>query len=90
VLEAVRGWEFHAKLPHVGESEEGSDVVEEHESSKPQEESEEVWSPEELDKELDGLLRSDYVSLLLEHEQHIRSPPSESRELLPSCSTNCE
>jgi protein kinase C substrate 80K-H len=88
VLEAVRGWEYLAGLPHVGEAEkeEGSDV-EDAGAGEGKQDSQEVleegmWSAERLDQDLDSLVGSDYVSLLLEHEEHIRSPPkSSSREL---------
>jgi protein kinase C substrate 80K-H len=79
VLEAVRGWEIHAGLPHIGEKEEGSDGDAADAAKTEEEELEEgMWSAEKLDKDLDGLLRSDHVSLLLEHEEHIRSPSPDS------------
>ncbi|KAF5357648.1 hypothetical protein D9758_007540 [Tetrapyrgos nigripes] len=85
VLEAVRGWEYIAGLPHindVGKNGGDSDVSDEEagisDSSENVEEEEELeegmWTKEELDKELDDLLKSDYVSLLMEHEEHVRSP----------------
>lgn len=92
VLEAVRGWEYFAKLPHindvgkdgdkdtdVSDAEAGSDDGEEdskvEEEKKEEEELEEgMWTAEELEKELDDLLQTDYVSLLLEHEEHVVSP----------------
>jgi protein kinase C substrate 80K-H len=82
VLEAVRGWEYFAGLPHindvkkdepVSEAELGSDDVEEE-----PEEAEEEWTVEDLEKELPGLLQSDYESLLIEYEKHIGTPTTES------------
>ena len=85
VLEAVRGWEYLAGLPRVGEAEkeEGSDVEDAEAKEEKQEGGEEVleegmWSAEQLDQGLDALVSSDYVSLLLEHEEHILSPPEGS------------
>lgn len=88
VLEAVRGWEEIAGLPHIndvgkdtvsdeeaGVDEEGSEVA-----AKPvaEEEESEMWTAEELENDLDELLKSDYVSLLLEHDEYVQSPPEGS------------
>lgn len=83
VLEAVRGWEELAKLPHINDvkkdgdsdAEEIKDAEKVEEVEAPEEELEEgEWTAEELEKDIDPLLNTDYVSLLLEHEEHIRSP----------------
>ncbi|GLB33238.1 putative low-density lipoprotein receptor domain class A [Lyophyllum shimeji] len=80
VLEAVRGWEEVAGLPHVndvgkdGEQKDGEHAREEEQQ---QEEEQEEWTPERLETDLDALLNTDYVSLLLEHEEHIRAPHDE-------------
>ena len=88
VLNAVRGWEYHAGLPHINdvgkENEEeednieelGSDEVEGGEVVEAVEEG--AWTAEELDRDLPGLLASNYESLLLEHEKHIGAPSTES------------
>ena len=75
VLEAVRGWEQLARLPHIGEAEreEGSD--EDEEARTPVEESENEleegeWTSIQLENELDGLLGVDHISLLMEHDAH--------------------
>lgn len=82
VLEAVRGWEHYAGLKPIRESEEGSDDERAADTGEKAELEEGMWDKEKLDKDLDKLLKSDYVSLLLEHEEHIRSPPSNTlREL---------
>lgn len=76
VLEAVRGWEELAGLPHIGEvegGEAGDDVPVNEEPATPDSD-ENPWTPERLDNELDTLLKGDYVSLLLEHDEHIRAP----------------
>jgi len=90
VLEAVRGWEFHAGLPHIGveedsvAKEEGSDEAEEAEEKKKEEEKEEVleegmWSKEDLEgRKLDGLLGTDYVGLLLEHDEYTTASAHDS------------
>lgn len=78
VLEAVRGWEELAGLPHindVGKSDAAeSDSTEKEEEKKDEEAEENPWTPERLTNELETLLNSDYVSLLLEHDEHIRAP----------------
>lgn len=81
VLEAVRGWEEHAGLPHINEvrKEDGTaEEVKKGTSEKEEEPLEEgMWSAHRLQSELDTLLRTDYTSLLLEHEEHIRSSGGE-------------
>ena len=88
VLEAVRGYEYYANLPHINdvkkdepvtEAELGSDEAEAEEAA------EEGWTVEDLEQELPGLLRSDYESLLIEHEKHIGTPAT-STESLRKCS----
>lgn len=79
VLEAVRGWEEMAGLKHIGteEDEAGSDGDEE--EKKEEEELEEgMWSKEELESDLDSLLGTDYVGLLLEHDQFTDASPYDS------------
>jgi protein kinase C substrate 80K-H len=83
VLEAVRGWEHLAGLPHIGEAEreEGSD---EEEGTTTQADNVEEgleegeWSALRLDQELDGLLNVDHISLLMEHEAHVDGSESDS------------
>jgi protein kinase C substrate 80K-H len=87
VLEAVRGWEELAGLPHIndvrkdGDSAESKEDVQKSESETDgggegdgKEQDDNMWSAEKLEKELDGLVGTDYVSLLLEYEEHIHSP----------------
>jgi protein kinase C substrate 80K-H len=81
VLEAVRGWEELAGLPHindVGKDKEGEnkdETVKEETNSEDQEPLEEgMWTPDQLQYQLDALLSTDYVSLLLEHEEFIQAP----------------
>ncbi|EPQ59687.1 hypothetical protein GLOTRDRAFT_98561 [Gloeophyllum trabeum ATCC 11539] len=83
VLEAVRGWESLAGLPHINDvrkEEEGSDegAVVKTESDDEEELDEGMWTAEDLEKDLDNLLKTDYVSLLLEHEKHVNSPMTDS------------
>ena len=78
VLEAVRGWQ---QLSGTGKSESGEEnTADGGESTTPKEDDVEVglWSVDEIERDLDGLLETDYISLLLAHEEHIRSPPSDS------------
>jgi protein kinase C substrate 80K-H len=96
VLEAVRGWEFHAGLPHIGveednavAKEEGSDEEEGREDGGKKEEEEALeegmWSKEDVEGyKLDDLLGTDYVGLLLEHDEFTSS---RSRESLCKCAT---
>lgn len=88
VLDAVRGWEYHAGLPHIndvgkeqaeeGSDEEGSDDVGETGNEELEDVEAGAWTAEELERDLDDLLSSNYESLLLEHEKHIGAPTTES------------
>ncbi|KAI0346969.1 hypothetical protein BDW22DRAFT_1351294 [Trametopsis cervina] len=88
VLDAVRGWEYLAGLPHINDvgkdqeednvDEEGSDDVDYVGAAEPEPLEEGAWTPEQLDSDLDGLLNSNYETLLLEHEKHIGAPSTES------------
>ncbi|KAG5735388.1 Glucosidase 2 subunit beta [Termitomyces sp. T112] len=82
VLEAVRGWEELAGLPHIGEvegGEAGDNVPLKEEPPTPNSNDDEnPWTPERLNNELDTLLNADYISLLLEHDEHIRAPREDS------------
>jgi protein kinase C substrate 80K-H len=75
VLEAVRGWQQLSGTGKGESPEEGSG-----DGTTPTEEEIEVglWNAHEIERDLDALLETDYVSLLLAHEEHIRSSPSES------------
>lgn len=81
VLEAVRGWEELAGLPHindVGKDKEGDnkdEVIKQEtvpDTEEPLEEG--IWTDDQLQDQLDALLATDYVSLLLEHEEFIQAP----------------
>ncbi|KAF8164847.1 glucosidase II beta subunit-like-domain-containing protein [Crassisporium funariophilum] len=77
VLEAVRGWEELAGLPHVndvGKDDETKEESKEEESKTDEELEPGMWSATQLEHQMDGLLGTDYVSLLLEHEEHIQAP----------------
>ena len=81
VLEAVRGWEELAGLPHindVGKDEEAKPEAISEESSAEEEVEPEMWSTSQLELELDALLKADHVSLLIEHEEHIQAPQEDS------------
>lgn len=92
VLEAVRGWEELASLPHindVGKDKEGDnkdEAVKEEAISETEEPLEEgVWTADQLQNQLDALLSTDYVSLLLEHEEFIQAPVDGSIRTCHSC-----
>ncbi|GJE84796.1 Glucosidase 2 subunit beta [Phanerochaete sordida] len=81
VLEAVRGWEFLAGLPHINDVKKDEEATEEELGSDAVEEDDEedgILSAEELEKELPAVLDTDYESLLIEHDRHIGSPSEES------------
>jgi protein kinase C substrate 80K-H len=82
VLEAVRGWEYLAGLPHIGEAEREEGVDEEEETTQTDNADEELeegeWSALKLEQELDGLLNVDHISLLMEHEAYVDDPASVS------------
>ncbi|KAJ7499351.1 glucosidase II beta subunit-like-domain-containing protein [Mycena latifolia] len=86
VLEAVRGWEFHAGLPHIGVEEDAQAAVDTSvsdeeagiEPEEKKEEEEEEWTAEDLETGLDELLDTDYVSLLMAHDEHVLTPPPSS------------
>ncbi|KDQ29552.1 hypothetical protein PLEOSDRAFT_1055546 [Pleurotus ostreatus PC15] len=85
VLEAVRGWEYLAGLPHINdvgkedsEAEGDGEVKEVTDENVAEVLEDGMWSEEDLEKNLDPLLNTDYVSLLLEHDEHVQTPASES------------
>lgn len=90
VLEAVRGWEYFAGLPHIGEEEKAEEETsEEGDGEKePVEELEEgAWTEEQLQADLPKLLKTDHVSLLVEHDKHIGSGSAQSGEHLTTLSS---
>ncbi|KAF8239565.1 hypothetical protein L208DRAFT_1386039 [Tricholoma matsutake] len=95
VLEAVRGWEELAGLPHINDVRKDGDFVDikddaQKSESEPKDEDGDgkekqddgMWSAEKLEKELGGLVGTDYLSLLLEYEEHIRSPRDDEGSIL--------
>ncbi|KAJ7895951.1 glucosidase II beta subunit-like-domain-containing protein [Mycena olivaceomarginata] len=89
VLEAVRGWEFLAgpaahrrgggRAGRRGRrgSEEGGGGSRREEGRKTRTDDEE-WTAEDLSTGLDDLLNTDYVALLLAHDDHVQTPPPSS------------
>ena len=81
VLEAVRGWEELAGLPHindVGKDEAAKAEVKSEGDSLEESVDPEMWSSSQLESGLNDLLETDHVSLLLEHEEHIQAPQEDS------------
>ena len=82
VLEAVRGWEALAGLPHINHVAKDETTAEEGSDDKPSQQEEEaadddLWTASELEYQLDELLEdSDYDSLLIEHDKHVGAPAS--------------
>lgn len=86
VLEAVRGWEHFAGLPHINDVKKDEDETQE-EAESLEETSEEplekgIWTETQLEHQLNGLLDTDYDSLLLEHEKHIQHADTNSMRKL--------
>jgi protein kinase C substrate 80K-H len=69
VLEAVRGWEELAGLPHIGQ-EEKEEGIDEGTARSEQQSNEDSLSEKELEKKLDSLLQTDYETLLLENDKY--------------------
>ncbi|KAF8450938.1 glucosidase II beta subunit-like-domain-containing protein [Boletus edulis BED1] len=78
VLEAVRGWEYLAGLPHINDIRKGEDSAEETQTQAPKVEEEGVWNADQIERELDRLLKTDHISLLLEHEKIVGHPATKS------------
>jgi protein kinase C substrate 80K-H len=80
VLEAVRGWESLAGLPHINDIRKGEDSGEETQAHAPEVEEEEegIWNADQIEKELDRLIKTDHVSLLLEHDKIVGHPAAQS------------
>lgn len=77
VLDAVRGWEYLAGLPHINDvgkdssdTDEANNEDEEDESTSEETLAEGEWTAEDLD----NLLKTKHVDLLLEHDEYVRSP----------------
>ena len=82
VLEAVRGWEFFAGLPHINDVKKDepdtNEGAESDDDIPADDDDEDLWTPEQLESSLPKLLDSDYETLLIEHEKHIGAPADES------------
>ncbi len=91
VLEAVRGWEQIADLPHINDRGNTYEDVTDEEAGITTESEDNLedgeWSREDLETKLDSLLNTDYESLLLAHEEHIDAPVEGSSSLFkfPTC-----
>ncbi|KAG2130985.1 glucosidase II beta subunit-like-domain-containing protein [Suillus bovinus] len=84
VLEAVRGWEALAGLPHINDVRKGddgeADTTAENLTTEEDVEDENFWNAAKIEKELDQLLKTDHVTLLLEHDQLVG--PASTQSLL--------
>ncbi|KAL0949194.1 hypothetical protein HGRIS_009272 [Hohenbuehelia grisea] len=80
VLEAVRGYEQYAKLPHINDAAKDDATKDEADSDEPTDAAAELeegaWTAEQLENDLGALLSTDHVSLLLEHDEHVQTPSS--------------
>lgn len=82
VLEAVRGWEELAGLPHINDIKKDN-VDEDDVDEGPLDDKEEVvedglWTPDQVESQIDGIIQTDYTALLLEHDEHINAPIEDS------------
>ncbi|OAX39255.1 hypothetical protein K503DRAFT_739832 [Rhizopogon vinicolor AM-OR11-026] len=85
VLEAVRGWESLAGLPHINDVRKDDDgetgtTAEKPKTEDEEEEEEGFWNAAKIEKELVNILKTDHVSLLLEHDQIVG--PASAHSLL--------
>lgn len=75
VLEAVRGWESIAGLPHINDVGKDNPVEGETETVRLEEApGEGEWTKAQLDTELDSLIKTDHVSLLFAHDEYVNEP----------------
>ncbi|KZW03841.1 hypothetical protein EXIGLDRAFT_599996 [Exidia glandulosa HHB12029] len=80
VLEAVRGWDAYNGADDQKDSEVVVPVVEgavEDEEPEPG-----MWSEDQIEHQLDGLINRDYESLLIEHDEHMALMDSEDGSVL--------
>jgi protein kinase C substrate 80K-H len=78
VLEAVRGWERAAGLPHVNDVKKDESDSEE----TPLDDQHEI-SCEETERQVESILKMNHVSLLVEHDQFVeQSQTASTRELI--------
>ena len=78
VLEAVRGWEQIAGLPHINDVKKDEDQG--GEELLPFDDQSNI-SDEEVERKIDSILKTNRVSLLMEHDKYVDQPQT-SRELL--------
>lgn len=70
VLEAVRGWEQIAGLPHINDAKKDED--EGGEQPSPSDDKSEI-SGEETERQVENILKTNRVSLLMEHDKYVDS-----------------
>lgn len=79
VLEAVRGWERAAGLPHVNDVKKDED---DNGEVPPFDDQHEI-SDEETERQVESILKINLVSLLVEHDQFVeKSQTASTRELI--------
>lgn len=84
VLEAVRGWEQIAGLPHINDVKKNED--EGGEEPLPFDDKSEVFD-EETEGKVESILKTNHVSLLMEHDQYMdQAQVPSTRELLSPAS----
>lgn len=71
VLEAVRGWEQIAGLPHINDVKKDED--EGGEEPLPPEDQSEI-SDEETERKIEDILKTNHISLLMEHDKYLHQP----------------
>lgn len=78
VLEAVRGWEELAGLPHINDVKKDGAEDDQPPAVDDAVAGDDLWTADELEGELDDLVGTDYTALLLDHEEHISAPTEDS------------
>ncbi|TFK74377.1 hypothetical protein BDN72DRAFT_812753 [Pluteus cervinus] len=75
VLEAVRGWEQIAGLPHINDvgKEDSTTEGENGEEGEAENAEDDELTPEEIETSVNRLLRVDHESLLIAHDEHINA-----------------
>jgi len=81
VLEAVRGWEQIAGLPHINDVKKDEDEGGE---EPPSFDDQSKVSHEETEHRVESILKTNYVSLLIEHDKYLDQAQASSMRELPS------
>lgn len=81
VLEAVRGWEQIAGLPHINDVKKNEDGGGEEPLSL---DDQSKISDEEVEHEIESILKTSLVSLLMEHDKYVDQAQASRKLLFPA------